>query len=106
MNISELIREWIKYARVNGIQVNQYKGREPTTEDVREFLKSEDFTDEQIEPVLKDVDRYANIPKKGEKTKEDFSPAQIKYINGIKKIMRDKSDGHKTQLLRILKHGQ
>lgn len=56
MNAKDLIRDWIAYAKANGISAAGNSGRSPTVGDVTEFMKNKGFDEAVLTSILDQID--------------------------------------------------
>lgn len=112
MNSADLIRQWLRYSQMNGIRAGKLDGRDPELDDLRKFLATVGFSPEDLENVVRDehfvADDVETEPsydsEEGDVSEPEYTESQINTINQVKRVMKDKDQRLKAQLLRILRH--
>jgi len=111
VNSADLIRQWLRYAQMNSIRAGKFEGRDPEIDDLRKFLATVGFSPEDLESVLKDEYFKDEDPEQPESDEEspdeeevEYSESQIDTINRVKRVMKDKDQRLKAQLLRVLRY--
>lgn len=96
----ELIKNWLQYAKQNGIKAGRFDGRPPEDTDLKDFLVSSGIDETVVNNVIGDLDLEEPEPEPEERK---LSDQEIKYLNQAKKTIKSLSPKQRKQLYRELK---